>query len=226
MSTNIYMIGGGKGGVGKSLVSLALLDYLIEIGQPPLLIESDAGVPDVWKSYKDQCAAEPINLDIVEGWISLINAIDAYKDRPIVINTPPNNNKSVEGHGELLCNSLPDLQRQLIVLWVINTQRDGIQQLRRFMEAMPAAKIHVVRNSYFGSESAFALYNNSETRKLIETAGGKSLTFPNLADRVADDIYSRRLTLANAAAQLPIGNKAELQRFRAAAATMFKEIAQ
>jgi len=94
------------------------------------------------------------------------------------------------------------------------------------MEAMPAAKIHVVRNSYFGSESEFALYNNSETRKLIETAGGKSLTFPNLAGRVADDIYSRRLTLANAAAQLPIGNKAELQRFRAAAATMFKEIAQ
>jgi len=41
MSTNIYMIGGAIGGVGKSLVSLSLIDYLTEIGQPPLLIESD-----------------------------------------------------------------------------------------------------------------------------------------------------------------------------------------
>jgi MinD superfamily P-loop ATPase len=27
----IYMIGGGKGGVGKSIVSMALVDYLCEI---------------------------------------------------------------------------------------------------------------------------------------------------------------------------------------------------
>jgi hypothetical protein len=226
MNMNIYMIGGAKGGVGKSLVSLSLIDYLTEIGQPPLLIESDTGNPDVWKSYKDQCAAELINLDIAEGWISLINAIDAHKDKPIVINTAVRNGAGVTDHGALLCDALPALHRRLITLWVINRQRDSLELMRHFMEAMPAAKIHVVRNSYFGSESEFALYNNSETRKLIETAGGKSLTFPDLADRVADDIYSRRLTLANAAAQLPIGNKAELQRFRAAAATMFKEIAQ
>jgi len=226
MSTNIYMIGGAIGGVGKSLVSLSLIDYLTEIGQPPLLIESDTGTPDVWKSYKDQCAAEPINLDIVEGWISLINAIDAHKDKPIVINTAPCNSAGVTNHGALLCDSLPALRRRLITLWVINRQRASLDLLRHFMEAMPAATIHIVRNSYFGSESEFALYNNSKTRELIEAAGGKSLTFPDLADRVADDIYSGRLTLANAAAQLPIGNKAELQRFRAAAATMFKEIAQ
>jgi hypothetical protein len=40
------------------------------------------------------------------------------------------------------------------------------------------------------------------------------VTLLDLADRVADDIYSQRLTLGHAAKALPIGNRAELGRWR------------
>ena len=40
------------------------------------------------------------------------------------------------------------------------------------------------------------------------------MTLPELADRVADDIYCKRLPLRVAAKTLPIGNRAVLVRWR------------
>jgi len=48
----------------------------------------------------------------------------------------------------------------------------------------------------------------------VEGQGGKSVTLPDLADRVADDIYTQRLSLSAASTMLPIGNRAELLRWR------------
>ncbi len=76
------------------------------------------------------------------------------------------------------------------------------------------AAVHVVRNGYFGDEKKFELYNGSKIREEVEGRGGKSITLPDLADRVADDIYVRRISLKVAAKELPIGNRAELGRWR------------
>jgi hypothetical protein len=77
-----------------------------------------------------------------------------------------------------------------------------------------SAEVHVVRNGCFGDESQFELYNESEMRQRVEGNGGKSVTFPDLADRVADDLYTKRLALSTAAKVLPTGNRAELGRWR------------
>ena len=53
MAKKIYLIGGSKGGVGKSIVSMATIDYLQEQGESILLIESDTSNPDVWKGYHE-----------------------------------------------------------------------------------------------------------------------------------------------------------------------------
>ena len=41
-----------------------------------------------------------------------------------------------------------------------------------------------VRNGYFGDEKKFELYNASKVRETVEGRGGKSITLPDLADRV------------------------------------------
>jgi len=45
----IYWVGGSKGGVGKSLVTMATLDTS---GETLLLIECDTSNPDVWKGVQ------------------------------------------------------------------------------------------------------------------------------------------------------------------------------
>ncbi|WP_238332698.1 hypothetical protein [Acetobacter sp. DmW_136] len=79
-------------------------------------------------------------------------------------------------------------------------------------------------NSYFGDKEKFETYNNSQTKKYIEQLGGKSLVFPELADRVADDLYINRMTIEKASEDLPIGNRIELLRWRSAAKKMFEEV--
>ena len=214
MGKNIYLIGGSKGGVGKSLLTLAVVDYLQELGEKVLLIESDTSNPDVWKTCKDSIPAELVDLDGADGWIQLVNLCDSHDDSIIVINTAARNNKGVSAYGETLNSTLAELKRKLVTLWVINRQRDSLELLREYMDTLVNATVHVVRNGYFGDENKFELYNGSKLRKDIEERGGQSLFFPDLADRVSDDIYSSRMSIARAAAELPIGNRAELKRWR------------
>jgi hypothetical protein len=214
MAKSIYLIGGSKGGVGKSLVTMAMVDYLQERGESVLLIESDTSNPDVWKAYKDSTETELVNLDEADGWIQLVNMCDSMPDSIVVINTAARNNKGVSAYGKTLNSTLAELKRKLVTLWVINRQRDSLELLKEYMEAMPDAAVHVVRNGHFGEEKKFELYNGSKLRAAVEERGGQSLTFPDLADRVSDDIYSKRMSIAVALKELPIGNRAELTRWR------------
>ena len=220
MAKPIYLIGGSKGGVGKTLVTMAVVDYLEAQQEEVLLIESDTSNPDVWKAYQEQVSNEVVNLDEADGWIQLVNTCDRYPASTVVINTAARNNRGVSAYGVTLNDTLPELQRQLVTLWVINRQRDSLELLWDYMDALPGVVVHVVRNHYFGEANKFELYNDSEVKQRVEQQEGRSLNFPDLADRVADDLNGQRLTIRAALKTLPLGNRAELTRWRAAVARM------
>lgn len=209
----MYWVGGSKGGVGKTMMTLALLDDVIERGRKTVLVECDTSNPDVWKTYKDVVPAERIDLDEADGWIQLVNVCDRHRDAAVVVNTAARSNVAVQRYGPILDGCLDELGT-MVVLWVINRQRDSVELLKEFVDAAPRAEVHVVRNGYFGDEKKFELYNGSKVRAAIEARGGKSVTLPDLADRVADDLYSQRLPIGTAAKVLPIGHRAELGRWR------------
>jgi cellulose biosynthesis protein BcsQ len=220
----IYWVGGSKGGVGKSMMTAATVDYLFERGEKVLLVDCDTSNPDVWKAYKEQVETVLLDLDEADGWIHLVNTCDGHRDGIVVINTAARNNLAVRQYGATLDSSLEELGSRLVALWVINRQRDSLELLKEFMDAIPKAEVHVVRNGYFGAESKFELYEESKVREIVMSRGGKSLTLPDLADRVADDLYSKRLSLRTAAKTLPIGNRAELGRWRSEVRKVLDEV--
>lgn len=224
MAKNIYLVAGSKGGVGKSIVSMAMVDYLQQREEDVLLIEADTSNPDVWKAYKDTVRTDLLDLDKADGWIALINLCDSNPDSVVVINTAARNNKGVSAYGVTLSSSLTELQRKLVTLWVINRQRDSLELLKEYMDTISDTTVHVIRNGYFGEERKFELYNGSKLRALVEERAGLSLTFPDLADRVSDDIYSKRMSIASAAKELPIGNRAELHRWRSAVNVVLEQL--
>ncbi len=96
MAKRIYLVGGSKGGVGKSLVTMATVDYLQDQGESILVIESDTSNPDVWKTYHDCTLTELVNLDEANGWIELVNLCESHPDSIVVINTAARNNQGGE----------------------------------------------------------------------------------------------------------------------------------
>lgn len=224
----IIFVGGSKGGTGKSIVCSTVLDYLSQKNMDPILVETDTSNPDVYKSHKSliSLSVTALELDSADGWIELINLADKSKGRPLVVNTAARNLIGVEKYGSTLINTLSELERELITLWTINRQRDSLELLVDYLQALPLGDrhvLHVVRNLYFGDPGKYQLYSDSEIKKRIESSG-RTIDFPDLADRVADDLATRRLSIKSAIEELPIGNRAELLRWRIAAHRSLAEV--
>jgi hypothetical protein len=223
MNSPIVFVSGSKGGVGKSIATMAVLDYLTSANRFVKLVESDLANPDVWKSYGRSVESELVDLDQEDGWINLVNTFEADPHTTFVMNTPARSNEAIRQHGTVLLDSLKELDRNFVTFWVINRQRDSLELLESFMETMPAGVIHVIRNGYFGEARKFELYEQSAVKRAIKEQGGLSLYLPDLADRVTDSLYSDRITLDEAAGQLKLGDRAVLQSWRTAARAMFAE---
>ena len=178
----------------------------------------------VERAYQGLVPSGLFDLDRAEGWIDFMNTCVAQRDRMVAAVTAARNNNAVRRHGETLNASLDDLGAKLLTLWVINRQRDGLELLEEFIEAVPKAHVHVVRNGHFGDARLFEPFNRSKLRETIEQRGGKSFLLPDLADRVADEIYCQRLPISTAAKTLPIGNRAELARWRGEVRNLFLEL--
>lgn len=219
----IYMVGGSKGGVGKSVVTLALVDYLRETDVDVVLVETDTSNPDVMKAVHDEIECASCDLDDVSGWIDFVNFCDMRRDATVVVNAAARSQTGVAQYGETLASTLDELARRLVVLWVINRQRDSLELLLKFRATFSNADTHVVRNGYFGPSEKFTLYRDSQLRKAVE-AQGQSLDFPDLADRVADELRSQRLSIRMAERTMHMGERAELLRWRAACGTMFAKV--
>ena len=75
MNAPIFYVGGSKGGVGKSKVSFALIDYLLDDGKKVLLLESDTSNPDVFKAHQphenDTLVCREADLDSATAGLNL-----------------------------------------------------------------------------------------------------------------------------------------------------------
>lgn len=220
----VYYVGGSKGGVGKSLCTFALADYLLNQERNVLLVDTDTDNPDVYKAHKDLALPNLVcrmnSLDDADGWADLLDAVQTYPEHAIVINAAARTKTSTASYGDIMKEALREMQRDLVVFWVINRYRDSIELLHSFQQAFPDVTIHVCRNLYFGEPERFDLYNSSKAREAVEKTG-KTLDFPEVANRVADWLYSKRMSIRAAHPEMPFGTRAELQRWRMRCAEMF-----
>jgi hypothetical protein len=230
----IYLIAGSKGGVGKSMLALVVIDQLLLQGRRVLYFESDTSNADVWKCLQrdsqnapgetiDGVTAHTVRLEDEDGWSDIVTAIDEHRDHTVVIGTASRTTEAVRTHGHILRETLPGLQRKLVTLWVIDEQRDSIMQLKEHLAVFPDTETHVVKNSKHGPE-AFDLYDTSQLRRSIETNGGFSLLMPRLGLREVRKLYSDRLAISRAIEVLPLAHKYLLTNFRNACGRMLSPV--
>jgi len=196
--------------------SIGLLDYFEMRSRKVSLVETDTANPDVGKAYqKDVKSFSLVNLDENEGWLDLLDIVDASKDDEVVVNTAARNNEGVSRYGSMFDEKLDEFGWPFISLFLINQQRDSCEMLTDYMNVVTHGRIHVVRNQFFGiAPSLFELYDNSPLRKSIEAKQGLSLYLPQLATRVTNLVQSSRLTLERAWQTATLGSRAEIERWR------------
>lgn len=217
----VIIVGGGKGGVGKSMVTMGIVDALLENGEQVVLVEADDSNPDTHKALNKLVTSAICNIDHEEGYIALGNIIEANKTAYVVVNSPARATKSIIKHGGILADVVAEQQRELVMLWPINRQRDSIELLKSFLDgAAGYSATYVLKNTYFGAAEKFSRFDASTQKNRV--AG--TIDYPELNDLLADKINDNRLAFSNASEGLTIAERSVLTRFRNAAHKAFEVV--
>ena len=211
---SLIYIGGAKGGVGKSLVSMLVLDIIRE--ENPVLVETDQSNPDVYKAYENSVESITANMDTDAGWAKALNEIDARRGRPIVINSAARNSMGISKFGD----TFNALGVDMTLLWAVNPQKDSLLLLDAFMKAVEPARSYVVKNGFFGADEDFDLYNGSKIRKTMTG----DCYLPELLSTAANVVYSQRKPLHELAEILPVGDRLLFEGWRRKAHKALKPI--
>lgn len=222
--SNIYIVGGGKGGVGKTLTSITLIDWLLNDKQAAnvTLIETDDSNPDVYKAYQKtaEVKKEIINLDTESGWVKMMNMMPEWSknNTQVVINTAARATPELTKYMPDMQAGANELKIKIHFLWPINRQRDSLLLLNNVLKEATSLDATVIRNIYFGDVEKYVLFEASELAKKV-----KAINLPELNDFVSDKIYTDRLPLSDVDKFL-FGERIALSRYRNAAYEQFNKL--
>ncbi|MDL2263881.1 hypothetical protein LJC31_04425 [Synergistaceae bacterium OttesenSCG-928-I11] len=227
----IYYIGGSKGGVGKSMISTVLIQFLLDRYsdiKTVHLIETDESNPDVGRIYDGKIPVTPIVLDEREtGWITFFDILERSKDTLFIVNSAARSNYGIEKNGRNFSDALEAMEPgyDLVTFWPINRQLDCVNLLMDFLKAVQYGNVYTVRNNYWGEAKDFLIYDammqkpkNSEVAARI----GGVLDFPALNDLITLQFYSYGKTIPEVAEKLNVFKRQIFLSWRSKAYEMFE----
>lgn len=199
----IIYVGGSKGGVGKSMQAMIALHHYVSAGVQPVLIETDTSNPDVYKAYNGKgVSAYAYDIDTEKGWESTLNvigeALDTDSTTPIVINSGARNTMAIASHGDVL-NALGV---DIVTLWVINEQLDGLVLLKDYLQTVQQ-RICIVKNGFFAADEDFDIFKKSNFSK----KGIQSVYLPKATAATSKALYVERKALHELNVSLTFGER-------------------
>lgn len=188
---NIVISHGDKGGVGKSVVAAATIDYCLANGIPVALIEGDKSQPDVAQRYLDHIAVDGVNLNRADAqeqagiqFVDAVNDITTnHDDMVVVVNLPATASDTLDGIADELMASANASGHQCSVIYSLGQHSHATAGIRRSAEsgligAVDANNVTIAYNAYLGDPEKWH-YKISGTRGEIGSQFNE-ITIPEL----------------------------------------------
>lgn len=131
---NIHLIGGEKGGVGKSLVSRILAQYFIDHSIPFLGFDSDRSHGALMRFYAGY--ASPVLVDRYESLDAIVEAATENPDRRIIVDLAAQTQEPLTrwmDESQLLMLA-PELGLNIRYWHVMDNGRDSVDLLQRLLD--------------------------------------------------------------------------------------------
>jgi hypothetical protein len=232
MQNTIFYVGGSKGGVGKSIVSTVLVQFLIDkFGHEKTvhLIETDESNPDVGRIYSGKIPVTPLILDERDtGWITLFEMIEQSENTLFVLNSAARSNYGIEANGEIFSAALEDqsIPYDFVTFWPMNRQLDCVNLLMDYLRVIRCGAVFPIRNTYWGEPKDFLIYDSMVSKgKNKSTAQSRIngvLDFPALNDLITLQFYSYGKTIPEVAEKLNVFKRQLFQTWKSKAYAMFE----
>jgi hypothetical protein len=187
----IHLIGGEKGGVGKSLVARILAQYLIDHAQPFQAFDADRTHGALLRFYAQY--TQPALLDEFHSFDRVLEAAAAEPQKTILVDLSAQSFAPlVHWMQESQVLQTANELRLTIVYWhVMDAGRDSVELLRLLLDQFDARlPMVLVLNQVRGE--AFDILERSGQRARAEQLGAKVIILQRLAD-----ITMQKLDAAN-----------------------------
>jgi hypothetical protein len=150
---NIHLIGGEKGGVGKSLVARLLAQYFIDKSIPFLGFDSDRSHGALMRFYSG--FASPVLIDSYESLDAIVEAAAEQPERRVIVDLAAQTQEPLTrwmDESQLL-DLAPELGLHIRYWHVMDAGRDSVDLLKRLLDRYAARLSYViVQNQLRGDE--------------------------------------------------------------------------
>ena len=199
--SKIHLIGGEKGGVGKSVVARLLAHHFAELTLPVLVLDGDQSHPEMLRFYAD--ISQPLNLEDTTS-VDQVLEVALEKDTYVLVDLPSQSQRHlkqwIDGSGVLELSAELDVP---IIFWhVIDDGKNSIDLLDGLLSNYSQGlNTHfvIVKNTGLGLD--FSLFDNSSVCKIAEKRNARILTLSELNKRVMNKIDRFNLSYRIAAHQ-------------------------
>lgn len=185
--TPIHFIGGEKGGVGKSMVSRVLAQYLLDHDLPFIGFDTDRSHGALMRFYADY--ASPTLVDSYEALDTIIEAAVEQPGRRVLVDLAAQTHdplvRWMDDSGVL---DMADEMGLLIHYWhVMDSGKDSVDLLRKLLDRFgPRLRYVLVRNQIRGDD--FNILDKSGEQARAMGWGAKVLSLRHLHDSVVNKI--------------------------------------
>jgi hypothetical protein len=179
MMTNIHLVGGEKGGVGKSLVARLLAQYMIDNSIEFLGFDSDRSHGALLRFYAGY--SSPILIDKYESLDVIVEAAAEKPERRILVDLAAQTNEQLMQwmDDSQLLEVAPEIGLNIRYWHVMDSGRDSVDLLKRLLDKH-GNRLHytLVLNQLRGDD--FRILENSGERQRAEGMGASIVSLKRL----------------------------------------------
>jgi hypothetical protein len=184
---NIHLIGGEKGGVGKSLVARLVAQYFIDQSIPFLGFDSDRSHGALLRFYAGY--ASPVVVDQYDSLDAIVEAATEQPERRILVDLAAQTQQSVTNWMDesQLLDLAPELGLHIRYWHVMDTGKDSVDLLHRLLDRYEQRLNYlIVQNQLRGEE--FGILRQSGQLERARGWGAEVITVRRLQEATVTKI--------------------------------------
>lgn len=225
----IILVGGDKGGTGKSFGARTITGWLIAQGYEVAAFDGDARNGHLERYYGQSVGVERVLLRETLGWTSLYESWEQVEDNCVIIVDLPGNIGAEMADETIRLKRVSEaLNRDIINVWVASEEEDSIWLLDAALQVADERQTIFLMNGRFGSDpSKFKLWNGSKTRASFIRNGGIEAYLPVLPIFVRTKIARERAPFHDlSAANLGLTDRIDFDLWWAAVAAALEPLSE
>jgi len=183
----IHLIGGEKGGVGKSVVARVVAQYMIDKNIPFLGFDTDRSHGSLLRFYADY--ASPVVVDNYESLDAIVEAASEQADKRVLVDLAAQTHeplvKWMDDSGVL--EAAEELGLTFTYWHVMDSGKDSVDLLKKLLDRFGARLNYVIVLNQLRGDN-FDLFNESGERERLMGSGASIITLKRLHEPVINKI--------------------------------------